>query len=80
MRVHPAGLGVEADHLRALVSRPNLSRMMLRPEPARGAELRDLLEEVVVRVEEEGEPRRELVDSSPAAERRLGVGDRVGER
>jgi hypothetical protein len=56
------------------------SRIELRPQPAGGAELGDLLEEVVVGVEEEGEPRRELVDREPARERRLDVGEAVGER
>ena len=40
---------------------PNALAHDARPQPPRGAELRDLLEEVVVRVEEEGQPRAELV-------------------
>ena len=40
---------------------PKRSRITLRPDAARGAELGDLLEEVVVHVEEEREPRREVV-------------------
>ena len=36
-----------------------------RPDTPRGAVLRDLLEEVHVRVEEEREPRREVVDVEP---------------
>jgi hypothetical protein len=38
-----------------------------RPHPARGAELGHLLEEVVVAVEEERQPRREVVDARPAS-------------
>ena len=34
----------------------------VRVEPPRGAELGDLLQKIVVRVEEEGEPRREGID------------------
>ena len=51
-----------------------------RPHPAGGAELRHLLEDVVVPVEEEGEPRAELVDLEAGVDRGLHVGDRVGER
>ena len=50
------------------------------PQAAGGAELRDLLEEVVVRVEEEGEPLAEVVRREPRRDRRLAVGDAVGER
>src|SRR5579885_3044666 len=56
------GLRVEAEHLRARVARVEALAHDSRPETARGAELRDLFEEVVVRVEEEGEARRELVN------------------
>ena len=51
-----------------------------RPHAARGAELRDLLEEVVVDVEEERQARREVVDVEAALDRRLHVADAVGER
>src|SRR5690606_36319165 len=50
------------------------------PEPARCAELGDLLEGVVVYVEEEGEARRELVDVEAALEARLDVADAVRDR
>jgi hypothetical protein len=43
------------------------------PDPTGGAELRDLLEEVVVAVEEEGEPRREVVDVEAGGDPRLDV-------
>ena len=50
------------------------------PDPARRAVLRDLLEEVDVRVEEERQARRELVDREPGGEGRLDVREPVGER
>ena len=49
------------------------------PDAARGAELGDLLEQVVVGGEEEGEARRELVERQAGGEGRLAVGDRVGD-
>ena len=52
----------------------------LRPERPGGAELRDLLEEVVVRVEEEREPGAERVGREARRHRRLAVGDPVRER
>ena len=52
----------------------------LGPHPAGGAELRHLLEDVVVAVEEERQPRREPVDLEAGVERGLHVGDPVGER
>ncbi|CAM5631253.1 hypothetical protein STENM36S_07638 [Streptomyces tendae] len=51
-----------------------------RPDPARRAELGDLLEEVEVRVEEEGEAGREDVHVEAAAEPQLHVPEAVGER
>jgi hypothetical protein len=49
------GLGVEAQPERARVLRRVALAQELGPQPPRGAELRDLLEEVVVGVEEERE-------------------------
>ena len=54
--------------------------MTPRPDPASGPVLGDLLEEIDVRVEEEREPGREVVDVHPARHARLHVGDAVGER
>ena len=71
---------MEAEHLRARVARAEALAHEPRPKPARGAELRDLFEEVVVRVEEEGEARGELVDLQARVDRGLDVGDGVGER
>src|SRR5437879_2711698 len=50
-----------------------------RPDPAGRAELRDLLEEVAVDVEEERELPREVIDVQAALHRRVRVRDRVGE-
>ena len=55
-------LRVEAELLRARVGGAEPVAHDPRPQPPRGAELRDLLEEVVVRVEEERQPLAELVD------------------
>ena len=64
------GLGVEAQHRRGLVAGAEALAHDPRPHPPRGAELRDLLEDVVVGVEEEGQARRELVDRQPGVDRR----------
>ncbi len=77
-----AGLRVEAKCLRPWVRRTEAITHELRPEPPGGAELRHLLEEVVVRVEEEGQPRAEVVHRQPRCDRCFAVGDPVceGER
>ena len=49
------------------------------PQAARGAVLGDFFEQIVVRVEEEGELRREFVDAEAGVKRGLHVGDAVGE-
>ena len=59
---------------------PYRSRQPSRPDPPGGAELRDLLEEVDVRVEEEREPGRERVHVQPALLPELDVGEPVRER
>ncbi len=53
---------------------------MPRPDPPRRPVLRDLLEEIEVRVEEERKPRREVVDVEPTLDRPLHIGEPVGER
>ena len=53
---------------------------LARPDPPRRAVLRDLLEEIDVRVEEERQPRREVVDVQTALDRLLDVGEPVLER
>ena len=75
-----AGLGVEAQRERALVARAEALAHERGPDPACRAELRDLREDVVVGVEEERETRREDVDLEAGGDRRLDVGDAVGER
>src|SRR5438445_460741 len=55
------GLSVEPQRARLRVRRAKALLHDPRPEPPRRAELRHFLEEVVVRVEEEREPRAELV-------------------
>ncbi len=74
-----AGLGVEAQLPALAVFGAEPLAHDLRPQPPRGAELGDLFEEVVVGVEEEGELRREVVDCQPGVDRRLHVGDGVGQ-
>ena len=77
---HPAGLGVEAQPQRALVLGAEALAHDRRPHPPRRAELRDLLEDVVVAVEEEGQARGEVVDGQAGVERRLHVGDAAAQR
>ena len=77
---HAGGLGVEAHPRRALVLGAVALGHQLVPDPPRRPELGDLLEEVAVAVEEEAEPRREVVDPQPACECRLDVGHPVGDR
>ena len=61
-------------------SAPEAVAHHLRPELARGAELGDLLEEVAVRVEEERDPRREVVDVEAGVDAVLHVLDAVAQR
>ncbi len=75
-----AGLGVEAERERLRVRRAEAVAHQRRPEPPGGAELRHLLEEVVVGVEEEGEARAELVRREARLDRCGAVGDPVRER
>ncbi len=58
---------------------PNRSLHQARPQPAGGAQLRDLLEEVGVAVEEEREARQERVGIDAAADQLGHVGDAVGD-
>ena len=63
-----AGLGVEAQQLARLLLGAEALVHDPVPHAPRGAELGDLLEEVVVRVQEERQPRRELVDVEPGGD------------
>src|ERR1044072_9655730 len=74
------GLRVETQEPRARVLRPVALAQLLGPDPARGAILRDLFEEVDVRVEEEGKPGSEVVDVEPALDAGLELGEPAGER
>ena len=75
-----AGLRVEPQHLAARIGRAEPVAHDARPHRARSSELRDLLEDVVVGVEEEREPARERVDLEARVDGRLDVGDAVGQR
>ncbi len=74
------GLHVGAHQPRARVARAVRLAQLARPDPAGGAELRDLLEEVDLRVEEEAQARGEVVDVEAALDRLLDVGEAVLER
>ena len=74
------GLRVEAQLLGARVGRAETVAHDPRPQTPRGAELGNLLEKIVVRVEEEREPLPEHVDVQSGVDTRLHIGDAVGER
>ncbi len=74
-----ARLRVEAERERPRVRRAEPLSHDLGPEAPGRAELCDLLEEVVVGIEEEGEALAEVVGRQPRVDRRLRVGDPVGE-
>ena len=74
------GLRVRAQHPALGILGAVTLAHQARPDPARGAELGDLLEEIVVHVPEEAEPRREVVDLHPALEAALDVAEAVGQR
>ena len=75
-----ACLRVEAKRDGARVRRAEAIAHDLRPEAARRAELRDLLEEVVVRVEEEREALAEGIRREAGGDGCFAVGDAVRER
>ncbi len=77
---HAGGLRVEAQLPRSLVPGVEAVAHHLGPELPRGAELGDLLEEVAVRVEEERDPRREVVDVEARIDAVLHVLDAVAQR
>ncbi len=74
------GLRVEAHQQRALGARAEALAHLSRPDPPRRPVLRDLLEEVEVRVEEERQARREVVHVEAALDGRLDVGEPVRKR
>ena len=65
--VDAGGLGSETAASSIVVLRAEAFLHDARPEAARGAELGHFLEEVVVHVEEERQPRRKVVHPKPAA-------------
>ncbi len=75
-----AGLRVEAESERLRVRRAEPLAHDARPDAPRRPELRDLLEEVVVRVEEEGQARAEVVGRQTGRDRGVAVGDAVRDR
>ena len=77
---HAGGLRVEAHQPRLLVLGAVGLAQLARPDPAGGAVLGDLLEEVDLRVEEEAQARGERVDVDAALDRLLDVGEAVLER
>ena len=74
------GLGVEAQHPRARILRLEVLAHDARPHAARGAELRDFFQKIAVRIEEERQPRSELVDVEAGLDRRFDIGHAVAER
>ena len=74
------GLGVETEHPRARILRLEALAHQARPQAARGAEFRDLLEQIVVRIQEERKARGKVIHRQPARDGRLNVGDGVGQR
>ena len=76
---HPAGLRVKAHATRRVRRTESIAHQPRVDAPPR-AKLRDLLEQIAVRREEEGQPRREAVDREPGRERARDVLDRVRER
>src|SRR5262249_5597453 len=73
-------LRVKAHDPRAWTLRAVLLLHVTRPDPTRGAKLGDLLEEVVVNVPEEREPRGEVVHVETASDAAFHVREAVGER
>jgi hypothetical protein len=73
------GLGVGAQDPRPRVLGAEPVADDLGPHPPAGPELGDLLEEVVVHVPEERQPRRELVDRQAGVDAELEVADAVGQ-
>src|SRR3954454_18261909 len=77
---HARRLHVRAHEPRARVARAVRLAHLARPDAPGGADLRDLLEEVDVGVEEEAQARSEVVDVEAAVDRLLHVGEAVLQR
>ena len=72
-------LRVEPQHPGAGLFGPEPLSHDLRPHAPGRAELRNLLQQIALGDEEEGQPPREAIDVEPRIDRRLHVGDSVGE-
>src|SRR5947209_5127004 len=70
---HACGLRVETHDPRPWTLRAVALLEVARPDPTRGAQLGDLLEEVVVNVPEERKTRREVVDVQAALDAALDI-------
>ena len=73
-------LGVEAQPLGPLAASAVDVAQPPGPDPPGGAELGDLLEKIDVRVEEEGQPGRELIHVQAAGQAEFHVAEPVGQR
>ncbi len=73
------GLAMHAQRQRRGILRRKL-RHQPRPEETRGAQLRDLHEEIHADAEEERKPRREIVDGETLGQRGAHISKAVGER
>ena len=71
------GLCMEAQHHRARVASAEAIAHQPRPKPARRAVLGDLFEEIVMRVEEKGKPRRKVIHPETCSYRRIDVSDGI---
>jgi len=73
-------LRVEAQHQRAWILCAEAFRHDVRPEPSRRAVLRDLLQQIIVRIKEKRKLRRKFIHAEPGVECRLNVSDAIGKR
>src|SRR6185437_3547640 len=77
---HAGGLRMEAHHPGARVLGTVPALHVTGPDPAGSPQLRDLLEEIVMDVPEEGETRGEVVDVEAPGDPPLHIGEAVRER
>jgi hypothetical protein len=70
---------MEAQHLRLGILRAEMIAHDARPHPARRAKLRHLFQKIAVRIEEERQPWRELVDVETGVDGCLHIGHAVGQ-
>ena len=71
---------MKSKHLRSRIARVESLAHDPSPQSAGRPELCDLFQKLIVRVEEESYARRELIYVEPTIDRRLHIGDCVGER